>query len=240
MSADDDNLPKVMDRSDPRLKLPLCGGLAALALTAGNWLQLGAVAAAVLLLAVGSRHGLRPLLSALWSLRWLLLFGLLLHLLLDPGRTLWGIAWLSRDGLLRGLLVTAQLAAATLAAALLAQTTPAALLARAGGWLLAPLRLLGCPVKRWQEQAAVVLFCLPLVQAELQPAQSHPQRGISSPQDFLPVFDRLVGEGERIAQRLAGGDEFFSVSGAWPPFGTLNFFPAAVGFVTLGLFLVSA
>lgn len=241
MSAAGDNLPNVMERADPRLKLPLCGGLAALAFTAGSWLQLGAVAAALLLLlAFSSSTALHPLGRTLWSLRWLLIFTLLLHMLLDPGRTLWGIAWLSRDGLLRGLMVTAQLATATLAAALLAQTTPGTLLARAGGWLLEPLRLLGCPVRRWQEQAAVVLYCVPLVQAELQSEAGATPGEPRSLRRFLVLFDRLIDHGEKIAARLSAGDEPLNLTGVWPPLAVANLVPAAVGVVTLGCFWLSA
>jgi len=213
-----------LHRADPRLKLLICGGLAILAFAAGSWPRLAATAALLLPLAAAAGCGPGWLLRTLWPLRWLVLFTLLLHLLLSPGHTLFGLAWLSRDGLLRGLLICSQLGVAVLAASLLTLTTPAEVTARACGWLLAPLRRLGCPVRRWEELMALVLRFFPLLREELR-ATAPPGGGrwisriVTWEERLLPLFDRLVERADTLARRVAAGEEQLLPAATLPPLG---------------------
>jgi len=201
-----------LHRADPRLKLLVCGGLAVLAFTAGNWYCLAMAGMLLVLLLILARCGLRWLLSTLWPLRWLLLFTLLLHLLLSPGHTLFGLSWLSRDGLWHGLLICSQLGLAALAAALLTRTTAAEQIALACSWLLQPLARLGCPVPRWYEQIALALRFVPVLREELLatvvPATGTWRTRVTAwVEQLLPLFDRLVVRADHLARRLAGGNE---------------------------------
>jgi len=235
-----------LHRADPRLKLLVCGCITILAFAAGSWLRLAAAGALLLPLTVAARCGPGWLLRTLWPLRWLLLFTLLLHLLLSPGHTLFGLSWLSKDGLLRGLLICAQLCVAVLAAALLTLTTPAELTARACGWLLAPLRRLGCPVRRWEELMALVLRFFPLLREELRgTAPPGGGRWISRidiwEERLLPLFDRLVERADTLARRVAAGEEQLLPAAAFPPLGLrgggdLLLLAGGVGMLLLYLF----
>jgi energy-coupling factor transport system permease protein len=202
----------LLHRVDPRLKLLGCGVLATLAFAAATWPPLAVTALAVAGLAALAGRGPGWLLSTLWPLRWLLLFSLLLHLLLSPGHTLFGVAWLSRDGLLRGLLVCAQLSVAYLAATLLTQTTPVELTARACGWLLAPLRRCGCSVHRWEELMTLVLRFFPMLRDEARATAVSGDAGWVArigawEERLLPLIDRLVERADRLARQVAAGEE---------------------------------
>jgi energy-coupling factor transport system permease protein len=120
----------------------------------------------------------RTKLKQLWALvgllRWLLLFTLVLHLLLTPGRTLWGSAWLSYDGLLRGLLIDIQLLVAAALSLLLAWTTRPLDIARGGAVLLAPLQQLRVPVREIAELVPLVLYFIPALQEEAKRLRSDP------------------------------------------------------------------
>lgn len=213
-----------LHRVDPRLKLAACGLSAMLAFAAVGGLRLAVIAVHVLLLAVLARRGPAWVAGTLWPLRWLLLFTLLLHLFLSPGHTLLGVAWLSRDGLTQGLLVCGQLCIAVLAASLLTLTTPAGRIAQACGWLLAPLRRCGLPVRAWEESVFLVLRFFPIMRDELR-ATALPEEGrwfarIESWEGrLLPLFDRLVAHADELACRLATGRERLLPDEPLPPFG---------------------
>lgn len=213
----------LLHRADPRLKLPVCGLLVILAFAAGSWSRLAVMAIALLLLCTLARCGPVWMARTLWPLRWLLLFTLLLHLFLSPGHTLFGVAWLSRDGMLHGLLVCVQVCLAALAATLLNRTTSAEQTARACGWLLAPLRRLGCPVHHWEELTALVLRFFPIMRDELRATavngrDSWSRRIMAWEERLLPVFDRLVERADLMARRVAVGEELLLAGEPLPPF----------------------
>ncbi len=128
---------------DARLKLLLLLGLVACLFSATSPVRLLWLA---LLWGAGASfcaNALRDSWRVVTLLRWLLLFTLLLHLFFTPGRTLFGTSWLSLDGLLRGLLIDAQLLLTVFFSMLLAWTTRPEHLAWALTGLLAPLQRLG-------------------------------------------------------------------------------------------------
>lgn len=222
-SEHDSRAVSLLHRADPRLKLSACGLLAVLTFAAGSWPRLAVMATALLLLCTLARCGPFWMLKTLWPLRWLLLFTLLLHLFLSPGHTLFGVAWLSRDGLLHGALVCAQLCIAILAATLLNLTTAARQTARACGWLLAPLRRFGCPVQRWEELTALVLDFFPIMRDELRETavggkESWRRRIMAWEERLLPLFDRLVERADRLAHQIAGGKGPVLADAPLPPF----------------------
>lgn len=202
----------LLHRADPRLKLLVCGALVILVFATALASRVAVIAAGTIMLCLLARCGPRWLAQTLWPWRWLLCFTLLLHLLLSPGHTLFGVGWLSRDGLLRGLLVCAQVGVAALAAALLNVTTPAGETARACGWLLSPLARFGLPVRHWEEMVALVLRFFPVMREELRETAtagvgSWYQRVVSWEERLLPLFDRLVSRADHLASRIVAGEE---------------------------------
>ena len=155
-----------LHRLDARLKL--CG-LPLFAVTSFATdvpARLAALALSFLLLYLLSGLPWRLCLRSLSSLRWLLLFTLLLHLFLTPGRTLFGLEWLSHDGLLRGLTVSVQLLLALAFSSLLTLTTSIEALAAAVAALLSPLRRFGLPVAEPIRLGQLVLRFIPLLREE--------------------------------------------------------------------------
>jgi energy-coupling factor transport system permease protein len=201
-----------LGRADPRLKLLVCGLVIILAFAAGSWQRLAVLGVVALLLSRLACCGPMAMLRSLRPFRWLLLFTLLLHLFLSPGHTLFGVAWLSRDGLLHGLLVCGQIAIAALAAALLSSTTTAEHTALACGWLLTPLKWLGCPVRQWEELTFLVLRFFPQMREELMATVAADGGGwfhrVSAWENrLLPLFDRLVERADTYARDIVDGRE---------------------------------
>jgi len=153
---------------------------AALAAAAPPALLLPAGALAALLAASRTAPGFA--LAALRPFRFLLAFTVLLQLLLVPGEPLLpaGPAVPSRPGLAAALLVLARLAAVIVASAHLVATTPAGDLARALGWLLAPLERLRLPVRDAELVLALGLRFVPALREEGRQVRSALEsRGIS-------------------------------------------------------------
>ena len=154
-------------------------------------------------------------LGAVWRLlkmmRWLLLCTLLLHLLLTPGRTLFGTGWLSYDGLINGLCVDSQLLLAVLFSLLLSWTTPPLELARALGWLLAPLRLVRVPVAEITGMVLLVMQFLPLIRQEIAQVDSIQKGQGRGPLSRLrcwaeqlePLLLRLFDRADELARDIA-------------------------------------
>ncbi len=153
--------------------------------------------------------------GVLWRLlkmmKWLLLCTLLLHLLLTPGRTLFGTSWLSYDGLINGLCVDSQLLLAVLFSLLLSWTTPPAELARALGWLLAPLRLVRVPVEEITGMVLLVMQFLPFIRqeiAQIDAVQKGQGRGPLSrfrcwAGQLEPLLLRLFDRADELARDIA-------------------------------------
>ncbi len=156
----------LLHRLDPRLKLAGLPVFVVAVFACSAWMQLAALAGWALLLVLVS--GVRPGIwwRGLWVLRWLLLFTLLLHLTLSPGRTLAGLAWLSYDGLLHGLMVCCRLALAVVFSSMLTLTTSVEALACALACVLAPLRRFGLAVDTLVWQLQLVLRFLPALRED--------------------------------------------------------------------------
>ena len=155
-----------LQRLDPRLTVPLCLGLVVLAFAARSLPALLLVTAAGVLLILLAQVSGEKLWRTWWTLRWLLLFTLLMHFCLSPGRMLFGSRWLSLDGLLLGSFVCTQLTVAVFCGMLLSLTLSAEKLAATITWFLLPLKRLGCPVDGWHRQTLLVLSFLPIVREE--------------------------------------------------------------------------
>lgn len=158
----------LLHKLDPRVKVFACLVLVVLSFAAAGWMQLFFILAIVALAAWSIGPLSRQILRLFWLLRWLLLFTLLLHLFLSPGRTLWGLSWLSFDGLLTGVFVCLQMLLAVAVSALLGLTTTTDSLSHAFGWFVQPLGLLGCRINEWQKILMLALDFVPLVHAEIR------------------------------------------------------------------------
>lgn len=202
-----------LHRFDVRLKLLLLLGLIACLFSATSPLRLLLL---LLLWAAGAcfcGNALRDSWRVLSFMRWLLLFTLLLHLFFTPGRTLFGTSWLSYDGLLRGLLVDAQLLLAVLFSLLLAWTTRPERLAWGLTGLFAPLQRFNVPVRETGGLLLLVLHFFPLIREEVVQLQT----GSSSPDDgwqakirqrvalIEPLLFRLVDRADRLAVDIVSG-----------------------------------
>lgn len=197
---------------DPRLKLLLLGGLAAcLFSAAGGW----RLVILFLLWLAGAgccSNGWRDGLKVFGMMRWLLLFTLLLHLFFTPGRTLLGTSWLSYDGLLRGLLVDAQVLLAVFFSMLLAWTTRPERLAWALTCLLSPLQRFKLPVREAGGLLLLVLQFFPLIREEVAGVQQEDVsslRGLAAVKTKAalvgPLLLRLVDRADRLAVDIASG-----------------------------------
>lgn len=156
----------LLHRLDPRFKLVLL-----LLLIVGLFAAPGPYRLLLLFsIAAGGLWSCRipyaQVLSKLLSLRWLLLFSLLLHLFFTPGRTLLGTSWLSYDGLMRGLTVDLQLLLSLIFSYLLAFTTSPVALTWGLVRLLSPLGRFGVPVRESGGLLLLVLRFIPLVREE--------------------------------------------------------------------------
>lgn len=216
----------VLHRLDPRLKGVLAPLLVAAVFAGHNTVQLGVM---TLILSVAWWLGgeqLAALAGLPRTLRWLLLFTLLVHLLFAPGHTLFGLSWLSADGLASGLFACWRLLLALAVALLLAATTPPDALAAAFAWLLRPLERLGVPVAAGAEMLRMVLHFIPLLRDEALAAHAGlvaaeggiPPRGYLARGRFVcrlvsPLLLRLVDRADGIAQRLARGETLPEWSG---------------------------
>ncbi len=208
-----------LHRFDPRLKLLLMLGLVACLFSATSPLRLLLIFLFWISAASFCRGGLRDSLKVFKLMRWLLLFALLLHLFLTPGRTLFGSRWLSYDGLLRGLLIDSQLLLAIFLSLLLAWTTRPEVLAWAFSRLLSPLQRLRVPVREAAELLLLVLHFFPLIQAEvadLKKQRLPREKGlllrIRGAADMIgPLLFRLVERADQLAAEIVSGKESFGI-----------------------------
>lgn len=208
-----------LHRLDPRFKLVAVPLLVAATFAAVSPGQLGGLSLA----AAGSwlLAGLPPRMMArlAWTLRWLLLFTLLVHLLFAPGHTLFGFSWLSSEGLQNGLFACWRLLLALIFAALLAATTLPAQLTAALAWLLRPLEYLRLPVAAGADLVLLVLHFIPVLRVEALavhaglvadaggiPPVGYLARGRFVCRMLTPLLLRLVDRADRLARQLAAGE----------------------------------
>lgn len=224
-----------LHRLDPRLKLavlPLLVIAAFAARTVEQRVALSLLSVTLILLAGG--HW-RFFLRGLWTLRWLFLCTVLLHLFFSPGRTLFGSLWLSLDGLLRGLQVCEQLALAILFSSLLTLSTSPAELAAAVSALLLPLGRFGIPTRQLSLLLLLVLHFIPILREEglAQLAASRAsgtnpvrgrllERGQAVGRMVAPLILRLIDRADRLAMAVAAGEPVVEELPPLPPFRHLR------------------
>jgi len=211
---------------DLRLLLPACLGLVILAFSAPGWPALMVVVIAMSAGVTFSGPSCKSLFKTWWTLRWLLLFTLLMHLFLSPGHTLFGSRWLSYDGLLRGLFVCVQITVAVISASLLTSSATPERLTAAIGWFLAPLKRIGCPVDGWLGQLTLVLHFIPRVQAVFAEvakpaavqAENSPLQGRFAQLEsrLLFIVDHLIADASAVTQRIMQDDDFEAGATQWP------------------------
>ena len=240
----------LLHQLDPRIKVVAVPVLVAATFAAASSLQLGGLSLAVT--AAWLLAGLPPGLVSrlLWTLRWLLLFTLVVHLLFAPGHTLFGFSWVSREGLQSGLFACWRLLLALLFASLLAATTMPAHLTAALAWLLRPLERLGLPVTAGAEMVLLVLHFIPLLRVEALathaelvaaaggiPPAGYLARGRFVCRMLTPLLLRLVDRADGLARRLAAGETVPELQGAapWSPCrpGTVGLFCFALALAAL-------
>lgn len=153
-------------RFDPRLKFVLLIALVVTVFSAARFERLALAGLPALFFLFWQPTLCKSLLRRIWYLRWLLVFTLLLHLFLTPGRTLFGSRFLSFDGLVRGLLVDFQLLLALFFTLVFALSTRPEAVAWASVRLLRPLEWLGLKVSAGGDMLLLVLHLLPRVFAQ--------------------------------------------------------------------------
>ncbi|MEJ2200637.1 MAG: energy-coupling factor transporter transmembrane protein EcfT, partial [Desulfuromonadaceae bacterium] len=184
-----------MHRLDARVKL--CGLPLFIVATfaAPAPLRLLGLAACALLMLISSGISWRIWWRGIRIFRWLFLFTLLLHLFLTPGRTLFGLEWLSYDGLLRGIMVCAQLFLAIIFSSLLTLTSSVEHLAAAVASLLSPLRRFRLPVEEMSWLLQLVLQFIPVLREEgAAQVEAFRRRGEDPARGALLQRGRWVGK----------------------------------------------
>jgi energy-coupling factor transport system permease protein len=235
-----------LHQTDPRLNIFICLGLVILSFSANAWQPLSATVFGCLVLIVAANTPWQKIWTTWWSLRWLLLFTVLMHLLLSPGRLLLGSRWLSLDGLLQGLFVSTQLSVAMISAMLLSLSTTVEDLTAALVWYLKPFARFGLPVESWHKQVLLVLNFLPIVRAEFlatQTAQNNrAQWSITGALDrwvmrVEHLLDRLIVQAESLSERILTDQPARQRISDWPPLTSLLVNQAWIGLLIIG-FLV--
>jgi len=208
--------------------------LVVLTFTASDWVQLAilVIVASVALLEISPHAWL--VLKTCFMLRWLLLFTLLMHLLLSPGRTLWGMSWLSFDGLCLGGFVCVQIVLAAMMTAILAITTTIEDLTAAFGWFVQPLSRLGCRTDDWQKILLLALGFIPVVHEEIflsgrSQDNSSAEQGPDGKGRWsvfsskMQVFtERMLARGDTMAHVIAAGDNSCCLPSALPSIRLLS------------------
>ena len=206
-------------RVDPRVKLVLTLLLMIALFSATSFVRPLLILFAWLLFAGLNRSKLKQLWRFARLLRWLLLFTLLMHLFLTPGRTLWGSSIASLDGLLQGLLIDLQLLLAGCLSLLLAWTTRPVAIAKGGASLLAPLQFFRVPVREIADLVPLVLYFIPSLQEEvkiLKAGNGQEDRLASAWQRWREMLEQLIGgmldRADSLSRQIACGRD--PVSGA--------------------------
>lgn len=224
----------LIHRLDPRIKVLSSLTLVVLTFAASDWIQL----AMLLVVATGALLIISPyvwlVLRVCSKLRWLLLFTLLMHLLLSPGRTLWGLSWLSLDGLSLGVFVCVQIALAATTTTILAITTRIEDLSAAFGWFVKPLSRLGCRTEDWQKMVLLALGFIPVVREEMHLSvrgeadssvardQGWKGRWSASCTKMKAFTERMLVRGDTMAHQIAENDNSCPISCALPSIWPLS------------------
>lgn len=201
----------LLHRLDPRLKLVLLLSLVISLFASPDFLRLLGLSAVAVCGVLTCRISFGQAIKKLSSLRWLLLFTLLLHLFFTPGRTLFGTSWLSLDGLLRGLTIDLQILLAVVFSYLLALTTSPAALSQGLTRLMAPLARVGVPVRESGGLLILVLHFLPLVREEVVSLRCRETvSGVLNRVQFAvglvgPLLLRLIDRADTLAVEIVEG-----------------------------------
>ena len=220
----------LLHRLDPRVKILSCLLLVILTFAAPGWPKLFPLIVAVALAVYLTIPQATSIWRICWMFRWLLLFTLLMHLLFSSGRTLWGQSWLSRDGLLLGCFVCAQMLIAIVISALLAITTTTNTFSGTLGWFVRPLQRLGCETGEWQKILLLTMDFIPVVQEEMfacsttdvgslaeSSLKSRTRRWSMWRQKLHGLLERLIDRGDTVAHRIAGDQDSLCLSAGLPP-----------------------
>ncbi len=201
-----------LHRTDPRVKLLLLLVLTVCLFSASSPQRLLLIFCLWFAAAGGSMKALLDVWRIIRMLRWLLFFTFIVHLFFTPGHTLLGVRWISYDGLLRGLMIDAQLVLAVLFSLLLAWTTRPEALAGGLSTLLAPLQKLRIPVREAGGMLLLVLHFFPLIQSEVTILKSERQESrirSSGIKGWLssvePLLTRLFDCADQLAKDIASG-----------------------------------
>ena len=207
-----------LHRLDPRTKF-----LGSLALMLGILRDAGPLAPAVCagLLALGiALSGLPPrlVLRNLRTFFWLFLFTFALHAFFTPGNPLWRLPYgdhsVTAEGLQRGALLCARLAAVVCTAALLTLTTAPLDLTRGLERLLRPFRRLGLPSDEIALTASIALRFIPVLVEEAErlhraqlargvdPGGRLLQRARNLVPLLVPLFVSAFAHADRLAQAM--------------------------------------
>ncbi len=223
---------------DPRLALVLSLAAIVAVFAATSWWRLLLLLVAAIGLVL-QMELLRLFLQRLSWLRWFFLAVILLHALLSPGHTLFGLSWVTRDGLLHGLMVSVQVAAALAVSLALTRSAPPAQLAAAAAALMRPLGVFGLNTDRFAGQALLTLQFVPILQTECaavagEVAGAGRPAGIagrleSLQQLVVTLIGRLVEKADRMAVAAAADNAARDSMEPLPPLLPLS--PAGWGSV---------
>ncbi len=205
-------------RLDPRLKLVVTLVLMIALFSANSFVRPLLIFLAWLACSSLNAVKLRQLWKFVRLLRWLLIFTLLLHLLLTPGRALLGSSWVSYDGLLRGVLIDFQLIMAVGLSLALAWTTHPVQLAKGGASLLAPLQYLRVPVREIADLVPLVLYFIPSLQQEVERLKrEEPEAGDAAHSlwdrwqlKLEILIGRMLDRGDQLARQIASGEDYLA------------------------------
>ncbi len=169
---DDITLGRFLERDsllhqlDPRIKLLGAPGLIVAGFASADPQRLALLGLAAALLVGVSKVEWHIWWRGAWVFRWLLLFTLLLHLFLSPGRTLLGVSWISLDGLVLGAVVCAQLLLAVVFSSMITLTTRPQEIVAGLNAMLSPLGRVGLPVEQAAMYLLLVLHFIPVLRDE--------------------------------------------------------------------------
>lgn len=195
-----------LHRLDPRTKLIVFPGMIFVSFMLRDWLSLAILFMVMVSWLSCCKELLTRYFRMLRTLRFLLLFTLLVYLMFTPGYTLWGLSWLSRDGFYQGLTVCVQLALATGFSVLISSSTLIQSLAVGAERLLLPLGRVGVPVGLIGQSLFIVLFFLDSFTLQLQEAFVRAPKGGSMKgrlEKLSFVVSRVLDKNFKIADAMA-------------------------------------
>lgn len=206
---------------DPRGKLVALTAVLVAVFSATQIWRLALLTMVVLLAVMVGRVSFLRVLKRVYALRWVLVAGVLLHLIGGSGRTLMGLPFLSLDGLIAGSMVGWRLILAVTCSSLFCWTTSAPALLAAVLVVMRPVEGL-VPIHRVARHGMLVLMWLPRVQDEVLAFMDARKAAVGAHcygvagwvSEFGHLFDRLILATDTMADAVLGGEVPVSVEGA--------------------------